>query len=333
MHRFNKINNLLGWTVFMISGIIYLLTLEPTASWWDPGEFIVSAYKLEVGHPPGAPIHIILGRFFSLFAPDKSQAAFMINLMSGLASAATVMLLYWSIVHLVRKLFSEKQLTPAEQIAVCGSGVVGALAFAFTDSFWFSAVEGEVYALSSFFTAAVFWAILKWENEADHKYANRWLILIAYLLGLSTGVHLLNLLAIPAIGLVYYFRMYQFSWKGFITAFIISMAVLAAIQSVIIPGVPLMAFWSDLFFVNILGLPFNTGMLFFIVLAGCRTCMGHQVHAQKQDGGYEYGYFVGDGNTDRIFIGNININQGCCQSTHEPEPSRQCICAAALPEP
>jgi hypothetical protein len=266
MHRFNTINNLLGWTVFLISAIIYILTLEPTASWWDTSEFIVSAWKLEVGHPPGAPFHIILGRFFTLFAPDSSQAAFMVNLLSGLASAGTVMLLYWSIVHLARKLFPERELTPAEQIAVWGSGIVGSLAFAFTDSFWFSAVEGEVYALSSFFTAAVFWAILKWENEAERKYANRWLILIAYLLGLSTGVHLLNLLAIPAIGLVYYFRMYRFSWKGFMIAFLVSMAILAGIQWVIIPGVPLVAFWSDLFFVNVIGLPFNTGMLFFIVL-------------------------------------------------------------------
>jgi hypothetical protein len=266
MHRFNTINNLLGWTVFLISAITYLLTLEPTASWWDTSEFIVSAYKLEVGHPPGAPFHIILGRFFSLFAPGTSQVAFMVNLLSGLASAATIMLLYWSIVHLARMLFPERELTLAEQIAVWSSGVVGSLAFAFTDSFWYSAVEGEVYALSSFFTAAVFWAILKWENEADSKYANRWLILIAYLLGLSTGVHLLNLLAIPAIGLVYYFRKYRFSWKGFITTFLVSMLILAAIQSVIIPGVPQVAFWFDLLFVNVIGLPFNTGMLFFIVL-------------------------------------------------------------------
>ena len=266
MHRFNTINNFIGWAVFLISAIIYILTLEPTASWWDTSEFIVSAWKLEVGHPPGAPFHIILGRFFTLFATDSSQAAFMVNLLSGLASAATIMLLYWSIVHLARKLYPESELTSAEQIAVWGSGIVGSLAFAFTDSFWFSAVEGEVYALSSLFTAAVFWAILKWENEADRKYANRWLILIAYLLGLSTGVHLLNLLAIPAIGLVYYFRMYRFTWKGFISAFLVSMAILAGIQSVIIPGVPLAAFWFDLFFVNVIGLPFNTGMLFFIVL-------------------------------------------------------------------
>ena len=205
MYRFKTINNILGWAVFLIASVTYILTLEPTASWWDCSEFIISAYKLEVGHPPGAPFHIILGRIFSLFAPDASKVAYMVNLLSAIASAGTIMLLYWSIVHLAQKLFQE-QLSKAEQITVWGSGLVGALAFAFTDSFWFSAVEGEVYALSSFFTAAVFWTILKWENEAGQKYANRWLILIAYLVGLSVGVHLLNLLAIPAIGLVYYFK-------------------------------------------------------------------------------------------------------------------------------
>jgi hypothetical protein len=265
MYRKNTINIILGWAVFLIAFITYILTLEPTASWWDCSEFIISAYKLEVGHPPGAPFHIILGRFFSLFASSVSQVAFMVNLLSAMASAGTVMLLYWSIVHLARKLFPE-QLTNAEQIAVWGSGLVGALAFTFTDSFWFSAVEGEVYALSSFFTAAVFWAILKWENEAGQKYADRWLILIAYLMGLSTGVHLLNLLAIPAIGLVYYFKKYEFTWKGVITAFFISALILVGIQYVLIPDIPKLAFLFDLFFVNILGLPFNTGMLVFLVL-------------------------------------------------------------------
>jgi tetratricopeptide (TPR) repeat protein len=190
----------------------------------------------------------------------------MVNAMSALASAATVMLLYWSIVHLARKLFSAGELTMGEQIAVWGSGLVGALAFTYTDSFWFSAVEGEVYALSSFFTAAVFWAILKWENVADEPNANRWLILIAYLMGLSTGVHLLNLLAVPAIGLVYYFKKYKFSWKGVTIALAISIGILASIQYVIIPGVPRLAFIFDKMFVNGFGLPFNSGVLFLIVL-------------------------------------------------------------------
>jgi hypothetical protein len=265
MDRKNTSNIILGWVVFLIAFITYILTLEPTASWWDCSEFIISAYKLEVGHPPGAPFHIILGRFFSLFASDVSQVALMVNLLSALASAGTVMLLYWSIVHLARKLFPE-QLSTAEQITVWGSGLVGALAFSFTDSFWFSAVEGEVYALSSFFTAAVFWAILKWENEAGQKHADRWLILIAYLMGLSTGVHLLNLLAIPAIGLVYYFKKYEFSGKGFLVALLVSGLILVGIQYVIIPGLPKMAFLFDLFFVNILGLPFNSGILVFVLL-------------------------------------------------------------------
>jgi hypothetical protein len=266
MQKTTIINNILGWLVFLIAAITYFVTLEPTASWWDCSEFITSAFKLEVGHPPGAPLHMILGRVFALFAADISWAAFMVNAMSAIASAATVMLLYWSIVHLARKLFSTEELSKGEQIAVWGSGLVGALAFTFTDSFWYSAVEGEVYALSSFFTAAVFWAILKWENVASEPNANRWLILIAYLMGLSTGVHLLNLLAIPAIGLVYYFKMYKFSWKGAISALVISIGILGSIQYVIIPGVPRLAFIFDKLFVNSFGLPFNSGVLFLIAL-------------------------------------------------------------------
>jgi len=260
------INIILGWSVFLVAAITYFLTIEPTASWWDCSEFIISAYKFEVGHPPGAPIHMILGRFFTFFASDNSQVALMVNALSAIASAATVMLLYWSIVHLARKLFHTEKITAGEQIVIWGSGLVGALAFTFTDSFWFSAVEGEVYALSSFFTAAVFWAILKWENVADQKYANRWLILIAYLIGLSIGVHLLNLLAIPAIALVYYFRKYEFSWRGFISAFAVSIGILAAIQYVLIPGIPSVAFVVDKLFVNTFGLPFDTGILFLVIV-------------------------------------------------------------------
>jgi len=266
MRQFNIINNITGWGVFIVALITYVLTLEPTASWWDCSEFIISAYKLEVGHPPGAPIHMILGRFFALFAGDTSNVAFMVNLLSALASAGTVMLLYLTIVHMAKKLFLSGILNITRQLIVCGSGLTGALAFAFTDSFWFSAVEGEVYALSSFFTAAVFWAILKWENVADEKYANRWLIFIAYLTGLSTGVHLLNLLAIPAIGLVYYFRKYEFSWEGFFYALFISALILAGIQYVIIPGLPRLAFLFDKLFVNGFGLPFNSGVLFLVFL-------------------------------------------------------------------
>ena len=265
MKKATLINNILGWVVFAIAAIAYFMTLEPTVSWWDCGEFITSAFKLEVGHPPGAPFHMILGRFFTLFAADETRAAFMVNLLSALASAATVMLLYWTIVRLARKIVLTEDISAGEQIAVWGSGVVGALAFAFTDSFWFSAVEGEVYALSSFFTAVVFWAILKWESVADEQYGNRWLILIAYLVGLSIGVHLLNLLAVPAIGLVYYFRKYSFSWKGVFAAFVVSIGILAGIQYFIIPGVPKVAFFFDKLFVNGFGLPFNSGIIFMII--------------------------------------------------------------------
>ena len=266
MQKATTINNILGWIVFLIASVTYLLTLEPTASWWDCSEFITSAFKLEVGHPPGAPFHVILGRIFTLFASDSSKAALMVNAMSAFVSAATVMLLYWSIVHMARKLFNEKEINAGQQIAIWGSGLVGALAFTFTDSFWFSAVEGEVYALSSFFTAAVFWAILKWENVADEPFANRWLILIGYLIGLSIGVHLLNLLAVPAIGLVYYFRKYPFSWKGVVIAMTASVGLLGAIQYVIIPGIPKLAFAFDKIFVNGFGMPFNSGVLFLIAL-------------------------------------------------------------------
>nr|WP_319572047.1 DUF2723 domain-containing protein [uncultured Draconibacterium sp.] len=270
MQHTKLINNILGWLVFIVACITYFATLEPTVSWWDCGEFITSAFKLEVGHPPGAPTFMILGRIFTLFAPDATKAAVMVNSLSAIASAATIMFLYWTIVHLARKLFAEEKLSPGEQIAVWGSGLVGALAFTFTDSFWFSAVEGEVYALSSLFTAMVFWAILKWENVAHEKYANRWLVLIAYLMGLSIGVHLLNLLAIPAIGMVYYFKKYEFSWKGVIYALAASMCILLGIQYGIIPGVPRIAFIFDRIFVNAFGLPFNSGILFMgaLLVAG-----------------------------------------------------------------
>lgn len=265
MQHTKQINAILGWIVFLIAAVTYFMTLEPTVSWWDCGEFITSSFKLEVGHPPGAPTFMILARIFTLFAHGPDKAPVMVNALSALASAGTIMILYWTIVHLARKLFTSEELSAGEQIAVWGSGLVGALAFAFTDSFWFSAVEGEVYALSSFFTALVFWAILKWENVADEKNANRWLILISYLMGLSIGVHLLNLLAIPAIALVYYFKKYEFSWKGVILALIASMGILLGIQYGIIPGVPKVAFLFDRIFVNGLGLPFNSGILFLVV--------------------------------------------------------------------
>ncbi|MBS0009840.1 MAG: DUF2723 domain-containing protein, partial [Bacteroidales bacterium] len=216
MKQYSLLNISLGWLAFLVAVITYTLTVEPTMSLWDCGEFIATAYKLEVGHPPGAPMFMLLGRFFALFATDVSRVALAVNMMSVLASAFTIMFLFWTITHLAKKLLVSdgEEINGGHTIAIMAAGLTGALAYAFSDTFWFSAVEAEVYATSSLMTAMVFWAILKWENEADKAYANRWLILIACIMGLSIGVHLLNLLAIPAIVFVYYFRKYEFSWKG-----------------------------------------------------------------------------------------------------------------------
>ncbi len=222
---FKRNNNIVGWIVFLIAAYTYLSTIEPTASFWDCGEFIACAYKLEVGHPPGAPTFMLFGKIFTLFAGgDVSKVAMMINAMSALTSAFTILFLFWTISRLVFKIISKNNrnyvLSVQEQIVILGSSVIGALSYTFSDSFWFSAVEGEVYASSSLFTALVFWAILKWEedDDVDSTSAWRWIVLISYLIGLSIGIHLLNLLVIPAIVYVYYFKKYKFSWKGFIYA-------------------------------------------------------------------------------------------------------------------
>lgn len=269
--NYKKYNNLIGWMVFAIASMVYILTLEPTTSWWDCGEYISTAYKLEVGHPPGAPFFQLLGRFFSLFAFGNTQyVAYMINLMSALSSSFTILFLFWSITMLAKKLFAGEEMTNGKAYAIFASAVVGSLAFTFTDSFWFSAVEGEVYAMSSLFTAAVFWAILKWDEVADTSYANRWLILIAYLMGLSIGVHLLNLLAIPAITYVVYFKKYKkIDFKGFVLVGFLSIAILSFVMYLIIPMTVKMAGSFELFFVNTVGLPFNSGSyIFFLVLIG-----------------------------------------------------------------
>jgi hypothetical protein len=208
MSKYKLINNISGWVVFAIAATVYLLTIEPTASFWDCGEFITSAYKLEVGHPPGAPFFMLVGNFFTQLSKDPSQVAMMVNIMSALMSAFTILFLFWTITHLTRKLLqksSDVVLNAGQTTAVIGSGIVGALVYTFSDTFWFSAVEGEVYAFSSMLTALVFWLILKWEDNADKPHSDKWLVLIAYVMGLSIGVHLLNLLCIPAIVLVYYF--------------------------------------------------------------------------------------------------------------------------------
>jgi hypothetical protein len=206
---YKKLNIVVGWLTFAIAAITYLMTIEPTTSFWDCGEFITTAFKLEVGHPPGAPFFMLMGRFFTVFG-DASTAAVLMNILSALASAFTILFLFWSITHLAKRIISShEEPKTGELIAILGSGLIGGLAYAFSDTFWFSAVEAEVYATSSFFTAIVFWAILKWENIADEPYANRWLILILYLFGLSIGIHLLNLLAIPAIVFIYYYKKYK----------------------------------------------------------------------------------------------------------------------------
>lgn len=268
MKKFRLINNITGWIVFIVAAVTYLMTIEPTASLWDCGEFIASAYKLEVGHPPGSQVFMVLARFFSLFAGnDVSRVAAMVNAMSAIMSAFTILFLFWTITHLARKIVvSTEDFSAAKITAIMAAGVVGALAFTFSDSFWFSAVEGEVYATSSFFTAAVFWAILKWEDAAHEEHAEKWIILIAYLMGLSIGVHLLNLLALPAIVLVYYFKKFEFSWKGLVYALTGSFVILALLLWGIIPGLVKISSRFDLFFVNSLRLPANSGMIFHMII-------------------------------------------------------------------
>jgi hypothetical protein len=256
---FKKLNNIVGWCVFAIATIVYFLTMEPTVSWWDCGEYISTAYKLQVGHPPGAPTFQLIGRFFTLFAfGDVSKVAMMINIMSCLCSSFTILFLFWTISMLAQKL-------KLSDLAVLSASAIGALAFTFSDSFWFNAVEGEVYAMSSLLTAITFWAILKWEKVSEEPNHYRWLILIAYLIGLSIGVHLLNLLVIPTIVYIVYFKKYKFSWKGFIWAGIIAVAITGFIYVILIPAIVSLAGKFELFFVNSLGAPFNFGTIFYFV--------------------------------------------------------------------
>ncbi|HBF87847.1 MAG TPA: hypothetical protein DDX39_04315 [Bacteroidales bacterium] len=262
-------NNITGWIVFIIATAVYFLTIEPTTSFWDCGEFIATAFKLEVGHPPGAPLFMILARFFTLFAgSDVTQVAKMVNVLSALMSSLTILFLFWTITHFAKKMVMRDgtAMSMGKLISVMGAGAVGALAYTFSDSFWFSAVEGEVYAMSSFFTAIVFWVILKWEDNFDELHSNRWIILIAYLMGLSIGVHLLNILAIPAIVFVYYFKKYPVTKKGVIISSIISVVTMLTILYGIIPGIIILAAKFELLFVNVFGLPFNTGVLFYALL-------------------------------------------------------------------
>ena len=273
MKQFRLVDNIMGWLAFAIAAVVYCLTIEPTASFWDCPEFISTGYKLEIGHPPGAPFFMLTANLFSQFASDPSQVAYMVNMMSALLSAATILFLFWTISHLVRRLLIKdwSQLTTAKLIAIEASAMVGALIYTFSDTFWFSAVEGEVYAYSSAFTAVVFWLILKWEDQADQPHADRWLVLIMYMTGLSIGVHLLNLLCLPAIVLVYYYRKFptdnpKRDLKGSLIALGISVVILAAVLYGVVPGIVQVGGWFELLFVNMLGMPFNTGEIIYIFL-------------------------------------------------------------------
>lgn len=264
-------NNVLGWLVFALAAATYLLTMEPTASFWDCGEFISSAYKLEVGHPPGAPFFMLTANLFTRFAANPSQVAVAVNAMSALASAFTILFLFWSITRLLRRmLVGEGQaITLPQIVTIMGAGLIGALVYTFSDTFWFSAVEGEVYAYSSLFTAVVFWLILKWEEVADAPHADRWLVFIAYLMGLSVGVHLLNLLCIPAIVLVYYYRKSDHpTGKGMLLAVALSFAMVGLMMYGVVQGLVEVCGWFELLFVNFLGLPYNSGVFAYVAILG-----------------------------------------------------------------
>ena len=277
MKQYNAVNNLMGWLTFAIAAFVYCSTIEPTASFWDCPEFITTGYKLEVGHPPGAPFFMLTANFFSQFVSDASQVARMVNTMSALLSAMCILFLFWSITHLARKLLCKNGIVErtGQLIAIQGAGLTGALAYTFSDTFWFSAVEGEVYAYSSMFTALVFWLILKWEDQADQPHSDRWLVLIAYLTGLSIGVHLLNLLCIPAIVLVYYYkRRPQATAKGSLLALLVSVVLVAVVLYGVVPGIVKVGGWFELLFVNVMGLSFNTGLTVYILLLTATVIWG-----------------------------------------------------------
>ena len=269
MKQFRIVDNVCGWLAFLVAAFVYCSTIEPTASFWDCPEFITTGYKLEIGHPPGAPFFMLTANLFSQFASDPSQVAYWVNIMSALLSATCILFLFWSITHLTRRLLIDKwdDLTTAKLIAIEAAGMVGALIYTFSDTFWFSAVEGEVYAYSSAFTAVVFWLILKWEDHADEPHSDRWLVLIMYMTGLSIGVHLLNLLCLPAIVLVWYYKRFpNANAKGSLIALLISFVLVAAVLYGVVPGIITVGGWFELFFVNTLGMSFNTGLYVYILL-------------------------------------------------------------------
>ena len=300
MKLYRLVDNIFGWVAFIIAAFTYCSTIEPTASFWDCPEFITTAYKQEIGHPPGAPFFMLLGNFFTHFASDTTQVAKMVNTMSALLSAVCIMFLFWTITHLARRLVISdwKELTTSKLIAIEASGMVGALIYTFSDTFWFSAVEGEVYAFSSAFTAVVFWLILKWEDHADEPHSDRWLVLIAYMTGLSIGVHLLNLLCIPAIVLVYYYKKVPHAnLKGSLLALFLSFLVVVAVLYGVVPGIITVGGWFELFFVNTLGCPFNTGEIVYIICLVAsviwgiyETCNASEKNEKKQNIAFVLGF-------------------------------------------
>jgi len=298
--NYSKINNIVGWVVFAIATTVYLMTMEPTVSFWDCGEFLSCGYKLEVGHSPGAPFFMLIQRIFGILAGGNlSKVAMMINSWSAIASGLTILFLFWTITHFAKRLVLEKYTDEpnSNQLAlIIGAGIVGALAYTFSDTFWFSAVEAEVYATSSFFAAFVFWAVLKWEHVADNKYADRWLILIFFFMGMTIATHLLSLLAIPTIALVYYYKRYKPTVTGAIVAFIIGCAVLGLIQIGVVQGLPWLAFKFDLFFVNSLGMPFDSGALFCLAVFTA-VLVGLLFYAKKKNN-----YLLHTGTLGMIFV-------------------------------
>ena len=285
MKQFRLVDNTLGWLAFLVAAVVYCSTIEPTASFWDCPEFITTGYKLEIGHPPGAPFFMLTANLFSHFASDATQVARMVNMMSALLSATCILFLFWTITHLTRRLLidSWSELTLPKLITIEAAGMVGALIYTFSDTFWFSAVEGEVYAYSSAFTAVVFWLILKWEDQADEPHSDRWLVLIMYMTGLSIGVHLLNLLCVPAIVLVYYYRRFpDANLKGSLIALGVSIVILAAVLYGVVPGIITVGGWFELFFVNTLGMPFNTGeIIYIILLVACVIWAVYETQTEK----------------------------------------------------
>ena len=309
MRRYNILNNSIGWLMFAVAAITYLLTVEPTASFWDCGEFISQGYKLEVGHPPGNPIFMLAARFAINFSSDPSTVALCVNSMSALLSAGTILLLFWTITHLVKKLLVKDEateMTLTQMLLIFGSGIAGSLVYTWSDTFWFSAVEGEVYAFSSFCTALVFWLILKWENRADEPHSDRYLILIAYVIGVSIAVHLLNLLCIPAIVLVFYYKKFKnTSVKGSLLALLVSFGIIVLILYGLVPGFVETAQAIELFCVNTLGMGFNTGVLIYAIAAVTSFiwCL-YELYKQQSAKRIKISFFVSIFLSGMLFIGD-----------------------------